>query len=146
VVFVQGCCFSCEGCHNPDAADVFGGYEMTVPDIITELSRNPLTDGMTISGGEPFYQAAGCVQLAAAARHSGLSVWVYTGYTYEELAALSIEKPDVAEMLGLIDVLVDGRFVLAERSLSLKWRGSLNQRVLDMHATRAAGRAVELEV
>ena len=119
---------------------------MTVPDIITELSRNPLTDGMTISGGEPFYQAAGCVQLAAAARQSGLSVWVYTGYTYEELAALSIEKPDVAEMLGLIDVLVDGRFVLAERSLSLKWRGSLNQRVLDMHATRAASRAVELEV
>ena len=146
VVFTQGCEFSCEGCHNPEARDVSGGTEMPVEKIIAEMSGNPLTDGLTLSGGEPFMQAADCVQLAAAARKTGLNVWVYTGYTFEELSALATGKPEAGELLKLTDVLVDGRFDLAERTLSTKWRGSLNQRVLDVPKSLASGEAIELEV
>jgi len=136
---------NCAGCQNPDAQDIFGGTEITVDDIISEMKRNPLTDGLTLSGGEPFQQAADCVRLAAAARETGLNVWTFSGFTFEELALQAGNEPDVKKLLELTDVLIDGRFVLAERTLSTKWRGSLNQRVLDVPKSLAAGSAVELE-
>ena len=143
VVFTQGCEFHCEGCHNPDAWDIDGGTEVQVGEVIAQLRSNPLTDGLTLSGGEPFLQAADCAQLAAAARVDGLNVWVFTGYTFDELLERASSEPDVLRLLLLTDVLVDGRFVLAERSLSLKWRGSKNQRLLDVEKSLAAGLAVE---
>ena len=145
VVFAQGCNLGCEGCHNPDAQDFSGGMEMTVDEIINEMSRNPLTDGLTLSGGEPFMQAADCAQLAAAARISGLNVWAYSGNTIEKLMVRAENDSAVKKLLGLLDVLIDGPFVMAERSLSTKWRGSRNQRVLDIPKSLAAGKAVSLE-
>ena len=118
---------------------------MSVSEIIAEMSRNPLTDGLTLSGGEPFMQAADCALVAAAARKSGLNVWIYSGYTFEELLSRAAAEPDVIKLLELADTLIDGRFVLEERTLSTKWRGSLNQRVLDIPKSLLAGVAAELQ-
>jgi len=144
-VFTQGCEQGCEGCHNPRTWDPGGGVAMAVDEIISEMRSNPLTDGLTLSGGEPLLQAAECVELAAAARECGLNVWVFTGYTFEELRAKAVSDPNVMELLVLTDVLVDGPFMLAERSLSLRWRGSRNQRIIDVPASLASGSAVELK-
>jgi anaerobic ribonucleoside-triphosphate reductase activating protein len=131
-VFVQGCTRKCEGCHNPDTWDIHGGTEVSVEEVISQMRSNPLTDGLTISGGEPFLQAAECATLAAAARESGLNVWVYSGYTFEELTELSKTDHNIDALLKVTDVLVDGAFIQSERTLSLKWRGSKNQRIIDV--------------
>jgi len=143
-VFAQGCKFSCEGCHNPDTQGLGGGREMAVGDIIREMHRNPLTDGLTLTGGEPFLQAGDCALIAAAAREKGLDVWVYSGYTFDELFARAGTEPDVRALLESSDVLVDGRFVLFRRSLSAKWRGSTNQRLIDVQKSLATGAASEI--
>ena len=141
-LFVQGCPHGCPGCHNPETHDVCGGREMAPADVIALLLSNPWTDGLTLSGGEPFAQPEACAQIARAAKAHGLSVWAYSGYTIDQL--MQSPLPAVGELLGLCDVLVDGPFRLAQRSLSLRWRGSANQRVLDVPASLAAGRAVVL--
>ena len=110
---------------------------MRTEEIIQMLRDNPLLDGLTLSGGEPFEQPDACLVLAQAAKEMGLGVWIYSGYTYEAL-----KKKDNAAVQGLLalcDVLVDGPFVLAQRSLELDFRGSANQRLIDLNATREAG-------
>jgi len=144
VVFAQGCEFCCEGCHNPETWDITGGSEISVEELIAEMRRNPLTDGLTLSGGEPFLQAGECAQLAAAARDSGLNVWLFTGFTFEELLARAKSDAHTETLLELADVIVDGRFIRNERTLQLVWRGSKNQRVLDAQGSLLLGRAVEL--
>ena len=146
VVFTQGCRLHCEGCHNPATWDIDGGTEMTVDEIVEQMLSNPLTDGLTLSGGEPFMQAGECARLAVAAREKGLNVWVYTGHTFEELTSLAVTEPEYKELLELTDVLVDGLFLIAERTLSLKWRGSKNQRLVDVQKSLATGGVVELEL
>ena len=141
-LFTQGCPHHCEGCHNPETHDFNGGSEMSTDEVIKKLLSNPLTDGITFSGGEPFEQAGECAVIAKAARENGLNVWAYSGYTFDELLVKAEKQPDVMELLKLTDVLVDGRFVLEQRSLSLKWRGSANQRILDVPASLTAGQAV----
>ena len=144
VVFVQGCDLHCEGCHNPATWERCGGDEAAVDDLIKEMLGNPLTDGLTLSGGEPFLQAAECEKLAAAAHLKGLNVWAYTGFMFEELIKKAGSEPAVKALMEQIDVLVDGPFNLAERTLSLKWRGSRNQRVLDLPKCIKTGKAVEI--
>ena len=141
-LFTQGCPHNCEGCHNPETHDFNGGSEMSTDEIIKKLLSNPLTDGITFSGGEPFEQAGDCAVIARTARENGLNVWAYSGYTFEELLEKAEKQPGVMELLKLTDVLVDGRFILAQRSLSLKWRGSANQRILDVPRSLEAGTAV----
>jgi len=131
-VFTQGCKICCEGCHNPDTWDETGGTEMSVESIIKEMLSNPLTDGLSLSGGEPFQQAADCAGLAAVARENGLNVWVFTGKTFEELNEEAKNDSDVYNLLTQTDILVDGRFIIEERTLSVKWCGSKNQRILDV--------------
>lgn len=137
-VFVQGCTHHCEGCHNPQTHDPAGGREMTTDEIIREMRSNPLTDGLTLSGGEPFDQPEDSLTLALAAKESGLNVWSYSGYLFEQL--LADEKK--SQLLKELDVLVDGPFVLSQRSLALAWRGSRNQRVIDVPKSLAAGEVV----
>ena len=144
VVFAQGCALGCEGCHNPQAQDPSGGTETDAGEIIGEMLRNPLTDGLTLTGGEPFLQAGECAKLAAAAREKGLNVWAFSGYTFEALLGMAAEDPAVTQLLRLTDVLVDGQYIAAERSLSLKWRGSRNQRLVDVPKSLEAGEAVIL--
>ena len=139
-VFTQGCPHHCPGCHNPQTHDPAGGTEYTVHEILAFAAENPLLDGITLSGGEPFAQARDCAALASGARQMGLDIWCYTGYTYEQL--LQRAKPEELALLNACDVLIDGPFLQAERSLELRWRGSRNQRIIDLNATRRSGRVV----
>ena len=140
VVFTQGCSIRCEGCQNPNTWDPQSGLEISIDDIVKDLLSNPLTNGLTISGGEPFDQAADCASLAAAAREKGLGVWVFTGRTFEELLDMAGSDSVIMTLLEQTDVLVDGRFIVTERTLSLKWCGSTNQRVIDVRKSLITGK------
>lgn len=131
VVFFQGCSHHCLGCHNPESHDPVGGEERSVESVMGEIRHNKILTGVTFSGGEPFEQAADAVALAREVKALGLNLWVYTGYTIEQLRTW--DDADVQVLLSLVDVIVDGPFVLGKRSLSLRFRGSANQRIIDMH-------------
>lgn len=141
-VFVQGCPLKCAGCHNPDTWPMTGGRTVEVAQIIDLVKANPLAAGVTISGGEPSLQARGCAELATAAKDQGLNVWCYSGFTFERLLSRAQTETWLAQLLGHVDVLVDGPFISARRSLTLPWRGSTNQRVLDIPSSLEAGRPV----
>lgn len=141
-VFTQGCPHNCEGCHNPESHSFDGGTVMTTEEIIGKMNDNPLLDGITITGGDPFCQPAPCAVLARAAHASGLSVWAYSGWTYDAIAA----DPDKRALLENVDVLVDGPFILAQRTLEKRFMGSKNQRAIDVKASLAEGRAVEIQL
>ncbi len=136
-VFTQGCPHHCPGCHNPKTHAQDGGYTVDTEKIVAQLRANPLLDGLTLSGGEPFEQPAACTELARQAHALGLNVWCYTGYTCEVL--LTAKNPAWEALLQQVDVLVDGPFLLGERSLELQYRGSKNQRLLDMPRTLETG-------
>ena len=139
-VFTQGCPHHCPGCHNPETHDPAGGREVSLEDLIAGLDKNPLAAGLTLSGGEPFAQAAACAELARLAHERGKNVWTYTGYTYEQL--LKKNDPDWNALLAETDVLVDGPFLEKEQSYELHFRGSRNQRLIDVPASKRAGRVV----
>jgi anaerobic ribonucleoside-triphosphate reductase activating protein len=129
-VFTQGCFRNCPGCHNPDTHDPLGGTPDDTDRITGLLRENPLLDGLTLTGGEPFEQPAACLKLAQGAKALGLNVWAYSGYTYVERKGKS--DPDIGALLALLDILVDGPFDVSRRSLELDFRGSCNQRLLDL--------------
>ncbi|MBQ1335206.1 MAG: anaerobic ribonucleoside-triphosphate reductase activating protein [Clostridia bacterium] len=141
-VFVQGCPHHCEGCHNPTTHDFSGGTPMSVDEIYNIIKKNPIIKGVTFSGGEPFCQASPLASLAARLKRDGLELAVYSGYTFEELIKLSESDAGVMELLKLCDTLIDGRFVLSQRSLSIRFRGSKNQRIIDVKKSLEAGQAV----
>ena len=139
-IFTQGCLHHCPGCHNPQTHDPEGGSWADTEDILAAAAENPLLDGITLSGGDPFLQPVPCLALAEGAHKIGLNVWTYTGYTWEAL----LEEND-AEKLALLketDVLVDGPFLLAERSLELRFCSSRNQRLIDVKKSLAEDKVV----
>lgn len=129
VIFFAGCPHQCLGCHNPESWKMTNGIDMSVDEIFNEIKNNPLTD-VTFSGGEPLIQAKELVQLAKKIKSIQKNIWVYSGFTYEEI--INGNHPYQKELLDYCDVLVDGRFVIAERDLSLKFKGSRNQRIIDL--------------
>ena len=136
-VFVQGCPHACPGCHNPKTHDFAGGYLSDTTGVIAQMGVNPLVRGVTLTGGEPMMQAEALCEIASAAKGKGLNVWCYTGFT---LKALQWEcNPARMRLLECIDVLVDGPYIAHERSLDLCYRGSKNQRLIDMRRTRETG-------
>lgn len=139
VVFAQGCPHQCRECHNPETWDMAGGKEMTVREITKILKKRIKygIKGITLSGGEPFLQAEEMAVLAGEARKIGLNVVVYTGYLYEELIRMT--TPGIQELLHITDILIDGPFILEQRDISLAFRGSANQRIIDLSATREKG-------
>lgn len=145
VVFVQGCPHGCEGCHNPQTHDFAGGKLADTEKLYEQCISNQLTTGVTFSGGEPFCQAEALYNLAVKLKAHSYNLMIYSGWTFEELLNKSKTEEYTAKLLGLCDILVDGRFVLAQRSLLLKYRGSTNQRVLDCQKSLAEGRAVLIE-
>ena len=138
-IFMQGCPHACPGCHNPDSHPMEGGTVWTLDDIERKFANNPLLSGITLTGGEPFMQAEGCAELARRAHGKGLTVWTYTGYTYERLLEKARTQPEIAALLSQIDVLVDGPFILGLRSLDLNFYGSSNQRSIDLVKTGKTG-------
>lgn len=145
-VFTQGCPHKCEGCHNRQTHDENGGYESSVDNIINEVKKNPLLHGVTLSGGEPFLQAKALTSLAKKVHKLGLNVITYTGYTFEQITSSFGENPDWRTLLEETDYLIDGRFVLAEKSLLLRFRGSKNQRIIDIKKSLKENKIVECEL
>ena len=127
VVFFAGCPHRCFGCHNPKSWNVCNGTEMTVEEIVKEIEKNSLTD-VTFSGGDPFFQAAEVKKVAKIVKDLKKNLWIYTGYTLEEIQ--SAQNNDMIELLHYGDVLVDGRFELDKKDLTLPFRGSSNQRII----------------
>ncbi len=140
VIFTQGCPHHCPGCHNPQTHDPKGGREADVHRILSQIAANPLASGVTFSGGEPFWQAEALVLVAEEVKKLGKHLMIYTGYLYEQLADSG--EPGVRRLLELADLLVDGPFVMEKRDLTLPYRGSSNQRVIDLLKTREQGEMV----
>lgn len=133
VLWTQGCPHACFGCHNPNTHDMNAGIEVDVQDVIAKMREIKLQKGITLSGGEPFMQPEALLLIAKEARALGWDVWAYTGFTYEWL--LDKRNPRHEANLALlkeVDVLVDGKFVMAKKDFRLKFRGSSNQRVIDV--------------
>ncbi|OAT81790.1 anaerobic ribonucleoside-triphosphate reductase activating protein [Desulfotomaculum copahuensis] len=142
VVFVQGCPHHCAGCHNAHTWDPAGGVETTVAEIMVMVRANPLLKGVTLSGGEPFGQAAALAALAGRVRGLGKDVITYTGYTWEDLWSRAGEDRGIRELLVSSDYLVDGPFQQERRNPDLPFRGSDNQRIIDVAASMDAGRVI----
>ena len=138
-VFAQGCPHHCPGCHNPETWAFGCGTQMSAEAIVEIVRANPLCRGVTFSGGEPFAQAAEFAVLGRLLKQAGYEVASYSGYTFE---ALLSGTPEQRELLETLDVLIDGPYLEAERSLELNFRGSRNQRVLNVPASLKAGQAV----
>ena len=145
VVFFQGCPHHCPGCQNPDTWDPEGGEEASLEDLVEELRATRYLDGVTLSGGDPFLQPEAAMAVADAAREMGLTVWAYTGWTFEALLGGAAGER-ARELLRHLDVVVDGPFQKELLSKECIYRGSGNQRLVDVPASLVAGRAVEAEI
>jgi anaerobic ribonucleoside-triphosphate reductase activating protein len=143
-VFFQGCPHQCPGCHNPGTWDPGGGLEIALLELIELLKLNPLISGVTFSGGEPFMQAPAAAALADYLKAKGLNLWIYTGYTWEELLK-SLDAPGYKELLHFADVVVDGPFLQEGRDSALIFRGSSNQRVILVSESYQAGTIITWE-
>lgn len=141
-VFCQGCPHDCPGCHNPETHDFAGGSDCTIARLMEEIDKNPLLAGVTFSGGEPLCQSEAFLQMAKQVKQRNLSLTIFSGYTFEEILIMSEENSNVKELLELTDILIDGPFVYEEKDLTLQFRGSRNQRVIDMNQTRKVGKMV----
>lgn len=143
-LYVSGCLFACEGCFNKAVQNFNYGTPFTeslMNQIIEDLSHD-YVQGLTLLGGEPFLNTDVCLSVVKRVREtfgSAKDIWSWSGYTFEELL---LETPDKLELLHSIDILVDGRFELAKRNLNLQFRGSSNQRIIDVPKSLAAGKAV----
>jgi len=144
-VFTQGCPHRCPGCQNPETNDFEGGQDIPATDILNELDKNPLLQGITLSGGEPLARPQQLLPITQGAKARGKDIVCFTGYTLEELLPKTREDKDLNNLLTQIDLLIDGRYDATQRDLTLRFRGSRNQRVLNLPASLAKGEAVLAE-
>lgn len=143
-IFTQGCPHNCKGCHNPQTHDFNGGEVVDTAELLAKAKENPLLDGVTFSGGEPFCQAEALAELGEQIKALGLNIITYTGYTFEYLYEHRAEN-GWGRLLGVTDYLIDGPFILEQKDWEIKFRGSSNQRYIDCKASMEQGRAVECE-
>lgn len=141
-IFFQGCLHHCKGCQNPGSWPMYGGEKMDTEFIKKLMVSDSLLSGITLSGGEPFLQPMAALELAQFAKAKGLSVWCYTGYTFEQIREWEDNRK---ELLKRIDVLVDGRFEQDMASMELDWRGSANQRLINVPESLEKGCVVLYE-
>ena len=145
-VFFQGCPHDCPGCHNPQTHDPNGGNVCTLSDIEAAIDKNPLLSGVTLSGGEPFLQAGAAAQVARLAHEKGLDVITYTGFTAQELESKRASEPEAQALFLQSDYIIEGRFIQSQRTLEKRFRGSKNQRIIDVAATKKANETIFCEL
>jgi anaerobic ribonucleoside-triphosphate reductase activating protein len=137
-IYCAGCRHRCAGCHNPQSWAFDGGHDMTVDQIMRIIEADPYTQGVTFSGGDPMYQAKAFAELARQIhRRTQKDIWCYTGFTFESLI-----HDDQRELLAELDVLVDGPYIQSLRDTDLLFRGSSNQRLIDVQASIYRGETV----
>lgn len=142
VIFFQGCPHQCEGCHNPKTLDPLAGEVYDIEDVKEEITAARGITGVTFSGGEPFLQTEALAELVKFTKTLDLHVVIYSGYTYEELLASVAKEPKIEEILQDADILIDGKYIKDQRDLSIAFRGSRNQRIINLPASRQSGRVV----
>lgn len=141
-VYCAGCPNRCPGCHNPQSWDIANGNVMEVADILDVILSDPFAD-VTFSGGDPMFQPQGFTELAKAVKQqSGKNIWCYTGYLFEDI----VKNPLQRALLEQVDVLVDGRYIEALRDEQLRFRGSSNQRIIDVQASLEQGKVVVMDI
>ncbi len=145
-IFTQGCPHHCKGCHNPQTHDFDGGEDVSLESLIEKLKSDPLLDGVTYSGGEPFCQANRLYELGLEVKKLGLNIVTYTGYTFEYLMEHANDENGYGKLLSVTDYLIDGPFELDKRNILLKFRGSSNQRIIDVQKSLKEKKAVETEI
>lgn len=144
VIWFQGCSHDCPGCHNPETHDFNGGELVSLDEMKAQIDELEYQAGVTFSGGDPMMQVEALTELAAYVREKGMNVWCYTGFTFEELMTLAEKNDDYKKALEQIDVLVDGKFVMDLKSFDVQFRGSSNQRILDVAKSLEKGKAVKI--
>lgn len=138
VLWTQGCVHACPGCHNPQTHDRQAGTLTDIDEIINDMKASKLQSGITLSGGEPFLQSVELIPICEAAKQLGWNIWAFTGFKIEEL----MKKEETLSLLNYLDVLVDGKFVEAEKDYRLKFKGSKNQRIIDVPASLSTSQVV----
>lgn len=144
-IFTQGCPHNCKGCHNPQTHDFNGGTVVETDELLAKISGNPLLDGVTFSGGEPFCQAEALAFIGRQIKELGMNIVTYTGYTFEQLWKGRAEN-GWQKLIEVTDILIDGPFILEQKNWEIHFRGSTNQRCLDCRASLEQGRPVEIEL
>lgn len=145
VIWTQGCSHNCKGCHNPETHDFYKGFELDTEEIKEKISKTQNQDGVTLSGGDPFFQPEASLDIAKYCKENNLNVWCYTGFTFEQLTAMSNSNSNIKELLENIDVLVDGKFDEDKKSYNLYFKGSSNQRILNLPESLYKNKPVELQ-
>lgn len=148
-IFTQGCYHNCPECHNQTTHNPNDGKLVDIEDLYNEIINSDICDGVTFSGGEPFLQSAALFELAIKIkRHTKLNIICYTGYTYEEIQKIITDQKCQSHLalLNSIDYLVDGKFDKDKKSLECKWRGSTNQRIIDVKETLRQNKVVEADI
>ena len=142
VLWTQGCIHKCKGCHNEETWPFEGGKLFDIEDIKDEIDLLEFQDGITLSGGDPFCQPEAVYEIAKYAKSKALNIWCYTGYTFEVLLKLSKTNKNIKNLLSQIDILIDGKFMINKKSLVTPFRGSTNQRILDVSKSLQANKSV----
>ena len=143
VIWFQGCSHNCPSCHNPETHSFDGGVELSIDKVKKMIDELEYQTGVTFSGGDPMMQVEVLEELAKYVKEKGMNVWCYTGYTYEEVLELAKKNNHYIKALENIDYLVDGRFVLDLKSFDVEFRGSSNQRIIDVAKSLKNGKVVK---
>lgn len=146
VYFAQGCRHNCEGCFNKDTHDFNGGELKDMDELIDDAVGNPMLKGITFSGGDPVEQAESFLYMAKAFKKAGLNIWCYTGYTFEEVLNKMKENKSLKELIDNIDVLVDGKFEINKKRDGLRFKGSTNQRLINVKESLKKNEIITVKV
>lgn len=144
IIWTQGCSHNCLGCQNPQTHSFEGGFLKDIEELKAELKSLEYQDGITLSGGDPLFQIDACLEISKYAKSIGLNVWCYTGFLFEDLLEMSKKNKKLLQLLETIDVLVDGPFLLEQKSYDVVFRGSKNQRILDVKKSLSLKKAYEV--
>ena len=145
VIFTHGCPHGCKGCHNPQTHDFNSGKDVNIDEIVNKIKEDPLLKGVTLSGGEPFMQAGKLAKLIDKLSDTKLDIITYTGFKYEEIIKNANDENKFYKLLDRTDILIDGKFEEDKKDENLMYRGSSNQRAIDVELSRKSGKIIEHE-